>query len=67
MWIKCNDGLRLFRHGRENFNAAAQAAGSCTSFRADVEEEWVTDESRSCYNCRYRRWTADSFVCQAAP
>jgi hypothetical protein len=34
-------------------------------FHPDVEEEQVADEDRSCYNCRYRRWTAASFVCSA--
>jgi hypothetical protein len=23
----------------------------------------VADESISCYNCRYRRWTVNSFIC----
>jgi hypothetical protein len=64
MWIVTEKGLRLFRHGREAYGAAAQAAQACPVFREDVEDEWVTDEARSCYNCRYRRWTADSFQCR---
>jgi hypothetical protein len=32
-------------------------------FHPDVEEELIADEARSCYNCRYRRWTAVSFSC----
>jgi hypothetical protein len=36
-------------------------------FIPDVEEELIADDPRSCYNCRYRRWQADSVVCLAAP
>lgn len=64
MWFYNEHGRKLFLHGQEDYNAAARAAQDCPSFREDVEDEWVTDEERSCYNCRYRRWTADSFQCQ---
>jgi len=64
MWFLNHKGHRLFRHGREDYDAAARAAEACHSFQEDVDEECVTDESRSCYNCRFRRWTADSFQCQ---
>ncbi len=65
MWIITEEGSRLFRSGREDFAAAARAALSCAVFRPDEEDEWVTDEECSCYNCRFRRWTADSFMCQS--
>ena len=64
MWNLTEDGYRLFRHGLEDYKAAARAAQGCDAFREDVEDEWATDEARSCYNCRYRRWTADSFQCR---
>jgi len=64
MWFCIEDRRKLFLHGREDYTAAARAAEACPVFREDVEEEWVTDEARSCYNCRLRRWTADSFQCQ---
>jgi hypothetical protein len=64
MWIVSEEGLRLFRYGREGYDAAIRAAQDCSTFQEDVEDEWVTDEARSFYNCRYRRWTADSFQCQ---
>lgn len=35
----------------------------CENFSPDVEEERVTGESRTCLNCRYRRWTEKSFIC----
>lgn len=66
MWFEHNDGHKRFRHGREDFAAAARAALACAIFRPDEEDEWVTDEERSCYNCRYRRWTADSFLCRGS-
>ncbi len=63
MWLKDSQGKKAFRHGHVAFNQASQAAQVCGSFRPDVEEEWVADEERSCYNCRLRRWTAESFDC----
>ena len=54
-----------FPGGKEEWASAAAQASLCRRFSPDVEEEWVADEERSCYNCRYRRWTAASFACQA--
>lgn len=64
MWFLNEDGEKLFRCGREDFSSAVRAAAACAVFRPDEEDEWVTDEERSCYNCRFRRWTADSFLCR---
>lgn len=66
MWIITEEGYRLFRHGREDYASAARAAEACSVFLEDVDEELVADEPRSCYNCRYRRWTADSFQCRGS-
>jgi len=52
--------------GLEDWAAAARLAGKCATFIPDVEEEQIADEPRSCYNCRYRRWQADSVACLAA-
>jgi hypothetical protein len=41
----------------------AQKGKKCDLFVADVEEERVSDELVSCYNCRSRRWTPKSFEC----
>ena len=38
-------------------------AETCPVFQADDEDEWVSDDPVSCCNCRFRRWTAESFVC----
>ena len=35
----------------------------CGRYVPDVEEEQV-DDTLSCYNCRYRRWTGNGFMCQ---
>ena len=44
-------------------NYARQAALACSWFRLDDEDELVSDDERTCLNCRYRRWTASSFTC----
>ena len=62
MWSEEN-GKKIFKGGKEAFDAAAQAAAKCPGFKEDCEEECVADEEQSCYNCRYRRWTKDSFLC----
>jgi len=49
--------------GRDEWSGAAHIAAACGSFFPDEEDEQVADELRSCYNCRYRRWTATSFSC----
>lgn len=63
MWRTDQAGAREFTLGKESWAAAARAARDCPRFAADVDEEMVDDE-RSCYNCRYRRWSAASFTCQ---
>lgn len=63
MWIVDQAGRREFASGKDDWAAAAREAGCCQGFTPDVEEEWVADEPRSCYNCRYRRWTAAAFLC----
>jgi len=64
MWRQTESGLREFLPGKEAWALAALEAIDCPGFVADVDEEWVADEPRSCYNCRYRRWSATSFICQ---
>ena len=66
MWETDENGRRIFAGGLGNWSAAAAIAGSCDRFRSDDEDEQCADEEYSCYNCRYRRWTADSFTCLAS-
>lgn len=62
MW-DVTDGRKVWRGGKADFAKAAEAAERCAAFSADCEEECVADDDVSCYNCRYRRWTRESFVC----
>lgn len=63
MWNINNKGEKEFSKGKIGWEAAASAARNCEFFKCDIEEELVADECISCYNCRYRRWTAASFIC----
>lgn len=63
MWLTDEKGRRVFAFGREDYKRAAKAAGECTEFAPDVEDEMVCDDKISCYNCRYRRWSEHSFYC----
>jgi len=49
--------------GKRDWQTAAGIAAICQGFMDDDEDELAADEAVSCYNCRYRRWTADSFLC----
>jgi hypothetical protein len=64
MWRMDQKGAKEFALGKESWAAAASAALDCSRFAVDVDEELVADDERSCYNCRYRRWSASSFTCQ---
>jgi len=65
MWFRKDPGHKVFAGGQEAWEVAAAVAGVCASFKADDEDEQCAEEPLSCYNCRYRRWTADSFACLA--
>ncbi len=58
-------GEREFSGTKDDWDAAARLAANCRDFKEDVEEEMIADEFRSCFNCRFRRWTETSFVCRA--
>jgi hypothetical protein len=60
------NGRAEFAGGQEDWAGAARQASVCVHFNPDVEEELTADDARSCYNCRYRRWTRKSFTCMAA-
>jgi len=62
MW-KYKDGRKFFTGGKDDYQQAATIAAACEHFAADVEDEWVCEDACSCYNCRYRRWTSESFQC----
>lgn len=62
VWTKGKRGL-LFTCGRDAPLIAEKAALDCGKFSHDYEEECFAFEEISCYNCRYRRWTSESFEC----
>lgn len=62
-WTVNRKGQKEFSHGQEAFNTAEKASLNCHDFKIEDEDELGTDQDWSCYNCRYRRWTTDSFVC----
>lgn len=59
-WFESTAEGVTFRFGCRDPEAARAAA--CDGYRRDDEDETV-DDTVSCYNCRYRRWTAQSFTC----
>ena len=61
-WTKINEKT-VFSGGKSAFDAAEREAENCPFFSEDCEDELFCDDETSCYNCRYRRWTADSFEC----
>ncbi len=63
MWKINAKNQREFTGGKEGWRAAARIAAGCPHFRPDDEDEMTADEEVSCYNCLYRRWTMDSFLC----
>lgn len=46
-----------------DWSGAARIAAGCAAFLPDEEDEQVADDSISCFNCRYRRWTVSAFTC----
>lgn len=67
MWRRDARGGREFIPGKESWEEAADVALACPVFRPDVEEELIAEEERSCYNCRFRRWSVWSFTCLGLP
>ncbi len=63
VWGKDSARGKRFKYGKENYRLAAETAQQCAAFTGDDDDETVCDDDRSCYNCRYRRWTTDSFEC----
>jgi hypothetical protein len=61
-----NSGELRFRgsvENREDLLAAAMIAGDCSVYSIDDDDEDYCEGARTCFNCRYRRWLADGFLC----
>lgn len=54
---------KTFKYGQDDYDISRRVAEKCLLFKEDDEDEQVDSIIRSCYNCRYRRWTSSSFVC----
>lgn len=63
MWNFNSKGEKEFAGGKKDWVEVAKIAKDCLSFKIDDEDELVSDEPVSCYNCRYRRWNLKSFSC----
>ncbi|MEQ8198181.1 MAG: hypothetical protein ABRQ27_09275 [Clostridiaceae bacterium] len=63
MWF-VNDSKQIeFSGGKNNWEETIEQASKCSFFKYDVEDEIIEEDVKSCYNCRFRRWTEKSFVC----
>lgn len=63
MWNFNEKGEKEFAGSKEDWAEAVKLAKACSNFKIDVEDELITEEPVSCYNCRYRRWSLKSFTC----
>lgn len=63
MWRINTKGEKEFGGGKTAWKEAASTAAACEHFKEDDEDECVAEEQVSCYNCRYRRWTQEGFIC----
>lgn len=53
-----------FIGSKEDYQLAEEISKKCKYFKLDDEDELVSDEEISCFNCRYRRWSPASFTCK---
>jgi hypothetical protein len=61
-----NSGDTSFRgsvENREDLLAASMIAGDCSVYSIDEDDEDYCEGVKTCFNCRYRRWLADGFLC----
>jgi hypothetical protein len=63
MWT-VESGIKRFRHGLTDYAKARSAASECSYFITDDEDE-IIDDSVSCYNCAYRRYSDNTISCLA--
>lgn len=63
IWIIDEKGQWQYSGGKKDWAQAAEIAAGCPCFAPDHEDEQTAEEEISCYNCRFRRWTASTFIC----
>ena len=55
-----------FKSGRFDYEKARGTAENCAKFKLDNDEEEMSCGGEiSCYDCAFRRWSKDSFICMA--
>lgn len=66
--FECINNKKIFKYGKEGYKEAIIQAMDCKSFILDKDEdELITStDKNSCYNCLYRRWTQESFMCMVS-
>jgi len=54
-----------FRFGKFNYEKARETAENCAKFKLDNDEEETScgGGEISCYDCAFRRWSAEGFTC----
>lgn len=60
------DGLwkTMAKQEMRQFGEDRASIAPCENFCPDVSEEQVYAEDKCCFNCAYRRWTAEAFTCE---
>lgn len=60
-----DNGNFTFIHGKTAYEETKNIAQQCTLFLLDKDEDECVTSTHipTCYNCLYRRWTHQSFVC----
>jgi hypothetical protein len=61
-----NSGGFSFRgsiESTEDLLAALRIAWKCPAYSIDDDDEDYWEGVRICFNCRYRRWLTDGFLC----
>ena len=58
-------GNLVFLHGKTAYEKAQNGASLCEYFHLDPDEDECITSTHisSCYNCLFRRWTHQSFIC----
>ncbi|MBM9616728.1 hypothetical protein JWJ90_20910 [Desulfobulbus rhabdoformis] len=46
-----------------DLEAAANLATHCHEYQEDVEDEAYFNGSKTCFDCRFRRWLSGGFSC----
>ncbi|MEI6859269.1 MAG: hypothetical protein V5788_05715 [Shewanella sp.] len=62
-WYEQDGNNLRCKFGNEDYQASREAAGVCSHFSPDDEDEQIDDVQVSCFNCMNRRWLESSIEC----